>query len=170
MRRTIFTAGIALAAIALLAAQPAHARIKLIGSEIKTLLSGNSVEGTWNGSVFHAYFDPNGTAFFQREGEPVQVGQWVAHERLYCVTWDAGATPAASVQGLDQGFDMTNSRPGSDENCFDIYRSFNKVIWVEPESGETFKSVLVKGQSPNWQFDIPTATPVGADQQASYSE
>lgn len=169
MRRTILTFGVALLVGAVAAAQPASARIKLIGSEIKTLLSGNSVEGDWNGSVFHAYFDPNGTAFFQREGEPLQVGQWVAHEKLYCVTWDAATAPATTVQGLDEGFDMTNVRAGSEENCFDVYRSFNKVIWVEPETGTSYKSVLVKGQSPNWQFAIPGTGPA-AGQQARIEE
>jgi hypothetical protein len=161
MKRTVLAFGVALVAGAILATGPASAaRMKLSGSEIVRLLSGNSVKGEWNGSAFQGYFAADGTAYFQREGAEMQVGQWSAHEKQYCVTWNDRARTTAQTQGLAGGFDMTNSREAGDQDCFSVYQNFNKVIWVEPESGVNYTSVLVKGPVPNWQFDLP-------DEQAS---
>lgn len=164
MKRTILALGVALIAGGFLSSNPASAaKMKLSGSEIVRLLSGNSVTGEWNGSSFQGYFAPDGTAYFQNEGGNMQVGQWSAHEKEYCVTWNESANPAAQTQGLDAGFDMTNASEGGDADCFSVYQNFNKVIWVEPKSGTSHTSVLVEGQVPNWQFDL-------TDQQASVQE
>lgn len=164
MKRTILAFGVALIAGGILASDPASAaKMKLSGSEIVRLLSGNSVQGEWNGSTFQGYFAPNGTAYFQNEGGDMQVGHWSAHEKEYCVTWNEQANPAAQTQGLDAGFDMTNASESGNADCFSVYQNFNKVIWVEPESGVSHTSVLVEGQVPNWQFDI-------TGQQASVQE
>jgi hypothetical protein len=155
MKRTFLLLGVALVAGAVLASDPAAAaRMKLSGSEIVRLLSGNSVQGEWNGETFQGYFAPDGTAYFQREGGELQVGQWSAHEKVYCVAWNDRARNVAQTQGLAGGFDMMNDSSAGAEDCFSVYQNFNKVIWVEPGSGESHTSVLVEGTVPNWQFDI----------------
>jgi len=164
MKRTFLAFGVALVALAALASEPASAaRMKLSGSEIVRLLSGNSVQGEWNGTNFQGYFAANGTAYFQQEGGDLQVGHWSAHEKEYCVTWNDRGEAGAQAQGLAAGFDMMNPAAGGKEDCFTVYQNFNKVIWVEPQSGASYTSVLVEGQVPNWQFDM-------GDQQASAQE
>ncbi len=164
MKKTILAFGVALIAGGILASNPASAaKMKLSGSEIVRLLSGNSVQGEWNGSTFQGYFAPDGTAYFQREGGEMQVGEWSAHEKEYCVSWNDRAQTSAQTPGLAAGFDMTNASESGGSDCFSVYQNFNKVIWVEPESGVSHTSVLVEGQVPNWQFDL-------TDQQASVQE
>ena len=83
MKKTILAFGVALIAGGILASDPASAaKMKLSGSEIVRLLSGNSVQGEWNGSTFQGYFAPDGTAYFQREGGEMQIGRASCRERV----------------------------------------------------------------------------------------
>lgn len=62
--------------VALFAALPAYADVTLSATEIEALLSGNTINGTWSGSEYTQYFDPNGMTVYIPKGRQPDVGKW----------------------------------------------------------------------------------------------
>jgi len=107
-------AGVAVPALA--------APVKLSGPEIKALLSGNTVHGTWAGREYWSYFADDGwTTYLPAGGKPSN-GRWAANTDQYCSTWASSGT-----------------------SCYDIYRDGETVVWSVPSSGERYPSTLLTG-------------------------
>jgi hypothetical protein len=128
MRRNAFAA--ALLPILLIAGMGvrAHAQdlVPLTGTEIVTLLVGNSIEGTWGPSHFRSYFAPDGTTLYQSEGKQAEAGRWKVVGDQYCSIADEG------------------------DVCFNLYRSGQDLIWEDPHSGKRFPSNVIKGKAVPW--------------------
>lgn len=100
---------------------------KLSGPEIKALFDGNSVDGMWGQHHYRSYFDPSGETIYQEEGRPPQEGRWHVSDTQYCSRWEPGGT-----------------------TCYDIYRDGEQIIWVSPDSGNRYGSVLMTGKAVPW--------------------
>ncbi len=112
----------ALIAALICTAAPAVADpVKLSGPEIKALLSGNTVHGTWAGKEYWSFFGSDGwTTYLAAGGKPAD-GRWGASSTQYCSTWDPGGS-----------------------SCYDLYRDGDSILWV-PASGERYPSTLLTG-------------------------
>ena len=49
--------------------------------EIKSLLSGNSIEGTWSGDEYKQYFNENGSTTYAQRGSRETFGKWRVNEQ-----------------------------------------------------------------------------------------
>src|ERR1700760_4887748 len=112
-----------LLAVAMSAAAPAFADpVKLSGPEIKALLTGNTVHGTWAGKEYWSFFGADGwTTYLAKGGKPAD-GRWGVSATQYCSTWDPGGS-----------------------SCYDIYRDGEKIVWGVPSSGDRYDSQLLSG-------------------------
>lgn len=76
MRRRLFIT----AACALLLAtfgSPGHAEdAKMSADEIEHLLTGNTAEGTWDGTAYKSYFAPDGTTIYVPTNADPMDGKW----------------------------------------------------------------------------------------------
>jgi len=124
--RLWFMALVAFVAIGTTTAQ-AGEPVKLTGPEIKALFDGNSVDGIWGQAHYHSYFDPAGMTLYQEEGRPPQEDRWHVSDTQYCSRWEPGGT-----------------------TCYDIYRDGEQIIWVSPDSGHRYSSVLISGKAVPW--------------------
>jgi hypothetical protein len=96
--------------------------VKLTGPEIKALLSGNTVHGTWVGKEYWSFFGGDGwTTYRAANGRPAD-GRWGASATQYCSTWDPGGS-----------------------SCYDIYRDGETILWGVPSSGARYPSTLLTG-------------------------
>lgn len=66
--------------------------VKLRGSEISVLLSGNTAVGVWEEGPYRQYFDPDGSMVFAQENTAVTHGEWRVEGEEYQSRWtrDAG--------------------------------------------------------------------------------
>ena len=75
MKRRVFT-GLMLAA-PLSALLPAMAaQVRLDAGEIETLLTGNTIVGTWSGSGYRQYYDADGTTTYVPDDGRADTGRW----------------------------------------------------------------------------------------------
>lgn len=114
-----------LAIIALLTlGAPAVAEpVKLSGSEIRTVLTGNTVHGAWAGHEYWSYFAPDGRTAFLPEGYAAPyLGNWRVEGSQYCSSWSNG-----------------------DAGCYNVYKEGDKIIWETPEDRKRYDSQLLNG-------------------------
>lgn len=115
---------IAGAALVLLIAGAASADpVKMTGAEITEALTGNSVKGVWGETAYTSTFDKNGTTVYTAEGKAPDTGTWRVKDDQYCSVW-----------------------AGTGEDCYDLERDGDTIIWIVPESGKRYPSTLIKGQ------------------------
>lgn len=62
--------------IVLMLGVPASAEEAMIAEDIKVLLTGNTIEGTWSGRRYAQYFDPGGLTVYIEEERPPEFGRW----------------------------------------------------------------------------------------------
>jgi len=109
--------------LATAAALPASAAEQaLTGAEIQTLLSGNSVHGTWASTDYWSYFAADGVTLY-RTDRGVDRGQWRVKGDRYCSTWAQ-----------------------SGESCYRLARDGNQLIWLTDE-GKRYPSSLISGKA-----------------------
>lgn len=100
MRRRILIAA-AMSAM-LVATMPATADIvRLTAPEIKTLLAGNTITGTWSDTGYRQYFNTDGTTVYISDEGRVENGQWRLNTETndYESWWrSTGWTPYAMVR------------------------------------------------------------------------
>ena len=94
----------------------------LTGAEISTLLSGNSVHGTWGSTEYLSYFAADGVTLYRTE-RGVDRGQWRVKGDQYCSTWAQ-----------------------SGESCYRLARDGNQLIWLTDE-GKRYPSSLISGKA-----------------------
>lgn len=71
--------------------------------EIRALLTGNTVHGTWAGREYFSYFEANGWTTYVEPGEPSTLGRWQAHGDKYCSKWGEFGTESCYALELDGG-------------------------------------------------------------------
>jgi hypothetical protein len=96
--------------------------VKLSGAEIKALLTGNTVHGTWAGKEYWSFFGADGWTTYLPKGGAPSNGRWAASTTQYCSTWAQSGT-----------------------SCYDLYRDGETVVWGVPSSGERYPSTLLSG-------------------------
>lgn len=110
MERRVFI-GFILTAPLIAAASAQAAPIRLSAAEIETLLSGNTVDGTWSGTPYRQYYDPDGTTLYVPDGGRGDEGRWRtnAETNEYESWWrSTGWTPYALVRTEDGGHAWVN--------------------------------------------------------------
>ena len=118
MERLVFIAFAVLMAAAPAGAEP----VKLSGTEIRELLTGNTVHGDWSGHEYWSYFAPDGSTTFLPAGSDPYLGNWAVDGSQYCSSWSNG-----------------------DSGCYDIYKDGDKIIWETPEDRKRYDSQLLSG-------------------------
>jgi hypothetical protein len=118
----------AIAALALcLLALPAIAAPKPLGTDdIRALLTGNTVHGTWAGKEYFSYFDANGWTTYVEPGKPSSQGRWQAAADKYCSKW---------------------AEMGS-ETCYPLEMDGDTLLWVTSEGARYPSKVLPGDQLP----------------------
>lgn len=61
--------------------------VKLRGSDIGILLSGNTAVGIWEGNAYRQYFDPDGTTIYAQDGARSTRGKWRIQGEEYQSIW-----------------------------------------------------------------------------------
>lgn len=104
-------------------ALPALAAPKpLATDDIRTLLTGNTVHGTWAGREYFSYFEANGWTTYVEPGKPSTLGRWQAHGDKYCSKW---------------------GEMGS-ESCYALEMDGDTLLWVTNE-GTRYPSKILPG-------------------------
>jgi hypothetical protein len=118
----------AIASFALcLLALPALAASKPLGTnDIRALLAGNTVHGTWAGKEYFSYFEANGWTTYVEPGKPSSQGRWQAHDNKYCSKW---------------------GEMGS-ETCYALEMDGDTLLWVTSEGARYPSKVLPGDQLP----------------------
>jgi hypothetical protein len=118
----------AIAALALcLLALPAIAAPKPLGTDdIRALLTGNTVHGTWAGKEYFSYFEANGWTTYVEPGKPSTQGRWQAVADKYCSKW---------------------GEMGS-ETCYALEMDGDTLLWVTGEGTRYPSKVLTGDQLP----------------------
>lgn len=76
LRRTLIIAAAATALTPWWGVEAQAAEETLNAPQIKTLLSGNTIEGKWDGTSYRSYYDPDGMTVYQADGGPQIKGKW----------------------------------------------------------------------------------------------
>lgn len=79
--------------------------------EIASLLTGNTIVGTWSGTRYRQYFDANGTTTYSTEGGRSDDGRWRVNPDTneYESWWrSTGWTPYLLVHTDDGGYAWVN--------------------------------------------------------------
>lgn len=102
---------------------PALATPKPLGTnDIRALLAGNTVHGTWAGREYFSYFEANGWTTYVEPGKPSTLGRWQAHGDKYCSKW---------------------GEMGS-ESCYALELDGDTLLWVTGE-GTRYPSTVLPG-------------------------
>lgn len=78
-------------AFAVLANVATAQSVKLSGTEINALLSGNTAVGHWDGVAYRQYFGSDGVTIFARRGVRSARGAWRVQEGEYQSIWPGDA-------------------------------------------------------------------------------
>jgi hypothetical protein len=115
--RVIAGAAILFLGIATAAADP----VKMTGAEITEALTGKAIKGVWGETHYTSTFAKDGTTVYTAEGKAPDTGTWRVKGDQYCSVW-----------------------AGSGEDCYDLERDGDTIIWIVPESGKRYPSTLMK--------------------------
>ena len=93
-------------------------------AHLKQLLSGNTLEGNWDGRPFIQHFAENGTTRYREDGGETSHGTWrVIDNGQYCSIWP----------------------PFPRETCYDVLVKGNNILWKS--GGKLHPSVISPGDS-----------------------
>ena len=107
MFRRLFLAGsLAVLAAPAISGEAEHkaGTIQLTAAQIDTLLSGNTIKGTWNDAPYTQYYNENGVTLYVPEGGQPDEGKWRVKEDTdqYDSWWQStGWTPYTVVMTND---------------------------------------------------------------------
>ena len=96
---------LALMAIVLMPAAAWAEDIKLTAGEISTLLTGNTISGTWVGVPYTSTYSPDGVTVYTEEGRPAQRGRWRVNEQTdeYESWWEQSGWSGYVIVRSDEG-------------------------------------------------------------------
>ena len=95
------------------AAQPPANAARPTQSSLKSLITGNSIQGVWAGRPFSQYFSPLGTTDYQETGRQMTSGRWrVNAGGQYCSVWP----------------------PSPSEVCYDVRVLGKSIYWRSGDS------------------------------------
>ena len=94
--------------------------------DIRSLLTGNTVHGTWAGKEYFSYFEANGWTTYVEPGKASSQGRWQAHADKYCSKW---------------------GEMGS-ETCYALEMDGDTLLWVTSEGTRYPSKVLPGDQLP----------------------
>ncbi|HEY3145899.1 MAG TPA: hypothetical protein VGJ75_06095 [Dongiaceae bacterium] len=110
-----------------LLAIPAWAAPKPLGTDdIRSLLTGNTVHGSWAGKEYFSYFEANGWTTYVEPGKPSSQGRWQAHADKYCSKW---------------------GEMGS-ETCYALEMDGDTLLWITSEGARYPSKILLGDQLP----------------------
>ena len=72
---------------ALVAAAATAQSVKLSGTEVSVLLSGNTAVGRWEGVPYRQYFGDDGSTIYAQQGAQSARGQWRVQDDEYQSIW-----------------------------------------------------------------------------------
>ncbi len=114
MRRRTFTTFATLAAFTLtmpaIADTQTPGAVQATAEQIRQLLSGNTISGTWSGTTYKQYYHSNGVTVYVEDGRPPSRGKWRVKEDTneYDSWWEqTGWTPYV-VMMTNDGFAWVN--------------------------------------------------------------
>ena len=95
---------------------------KMTGPDISTALTGNTVHGMWGETEYYSFFDANGdTIYTTKKG--ADKGTWRVTDTQYCSVW------------------------GTTEDCYNLHRDGDKIVWEVPASGQRYDTMLMEGKA-----------------------
>lgn len=89
---------------------PTEANTQLTGAEIETLLTGNTIVGTWGGAKYSQFYGENEFTMYVPEGGQPDQGKWRAnHDTNQYESWweSTGWTPYTLLR-VEQGYAWVN--------------------------------------------------------------
>lgn len=93
-------------------------------AQLTTLLSGNTINGEWDGRPFTQYFASNGATRYREGGGPESSGSWrVNAQGQYCSVWP----------------------PSPTEACYDVLIKGLNVLWLS--AGKVHPSLVTRGNA-----------------------
>ena len=118
-------AGISAVLVALvLIGAPAQADDReVMGDELETLLSGNSIDGVWGEGHYVQHFQANGRTVYVADGRPADWGTWrISSAGRYCSIWR-----------------------GSSESCYPVVERDGTLHWLIESTGVVEPFTVVEG-------------------------
>jgi hypothetical protein len=98
---------------------------KLTTAEISAALTGNTLDGDWEGIAYRKYFDSSGQVIYVTPGGTPVYGVWHASDSdQLCETMP----------------------PSINESCYEILRAGTTIFWVMPETGLRRQAIIMTGK------------------------
>ena len=92
--------------------------------QLQRLLSGNTLQGEWDGRPFTQHFNANGTTRYREDGGETTHGTWrIVDSGQYCSVWP----------------------PFPRETCYEVLVKGNNILWKF--DGKLHPSVVSQGDS-----------------------
>ena len=118
---TLLVAG--LLSLPALATEPGDAKTPT-QAQLQQLLTGNTLQGEWNGRPFTQHFAPSGSTRYREGDGPKSRGTWSVNAKgQYCSVW----------------------LPSPAEACYDVLVKDNNVLWKS--GGKIHPTIVTKGDT-----------------------
>ena len=121
MRRIVVATAIA---VLVLWMNPVHAQDReVMGEELETLLSGNSIDGMWGQGHYLQHFQENGRTVYVADGSQPDWGTWrISSAGRYCSIWRGGG-----------------------ESCYPVIERDGMFYWLVESSGAVHPFTVKEG-------------------------
>ena len=118
---TLLIAG--LLSLPAVAIEPGDAK-PLTQAGLQLLLTGNTLQGEWDGRPFTQHFATSGSTRYREGDGPQSLGTWSVNQKgQYCSVWP----------------------PSSTEACYEVLVKDNSVLWKS--GGKLYPSVVTAGDT-----------------------
>ena len=101
----VFRLTVAVIALVLLAVPASAGDREVMGDELATLLTGNSINGMWGQGHYVQFFQSNGRTVYVSDGSAPDWGTWrISSAGRYCSVWRGGGESCYPVIERDGGY------------------------------------------------------------------
>lgn len=101
----VFRLTVAMIALVLLAVPASAGDREVMGDELATLLTGNSINGMWGQGHYVQFFQSNGRTVYVSDGSAPDWGTWrISSAGRYCSVWRGGGESCYPVIERDGGY------------------------------------------------------------------
>jgi hypothetical protein len=112
-----------LVALTLMAAPALAQDREVMGEELETLLSGNSIDGVWGQGHYVQHFQENGRTVYVADGRAPDWGTWrISSAGRYCSVWRGGG-----------------------ESCYPVIERDGVLHWLVESTGVAEPFTVVEG-------------------------